>query len=54
MTSSFLGRLSPGCVTGVGSLPFLDADQAVEFVAEHCPELPFGGTFLPPHGGGRA
>ena len=34
-------NLSPGCVTGVGSLPFLDADEAVEFVAEHCPELPF-------------
>jgi hypothetical protein len=28
-------------VTGVGSLPCLDADEAVEFVAEHCPELPF-------------
>lgn len=34
-------ELSPGCVTGVGSLPFLDADEAVEFVAEHCPEFPF-------------
>lgn len=33
--------LPPGCVTGVGSLPFVDADEAVEFVAEHCPELPF-------------
>jgi hypothetical protein len=33
--------LPPGCVTGVGSLPFIDAEEAVEFVAEHCPELPF-------------
>jgi hypothetical protein len=42
MTSS--GRkvsLSPGCVTGVGSLPHTDPEEAVEFVAEYCPELPF-------------
>lgn len=41
MKPSFDGCLPPGCVTGVGSLPFLDADEAVEFVAEQCPELPF-------------
>ncbi|APW63389.1 hypothetical protein [Paludisphaera borealis] len=41
MTSSSWTRLSPGCTTGVGSLPFLDADEAVEFVAKSCPELPF-------------
>ncbi|WP_406697897.1 hypothetical protein V5E97_03500 [Singulisphaera sp. Ch08] len=41
MTSPFRGCLPPGCVTGVGSLPFLDADEAVEFVAQQCPELPF-------------
>jgi hypothetical protein len=41
MTTLLRAGLSPGCVTGVGSLPFLDADEAVGFVAEHCPELPF-------------
>jgi hypothetical protein len=41
MTSPLETDLPPGCVTGVGSLPFLDADEAVEFVAEHCPDLPF-------------
>ncbi len=41
MISLFQAELSPGCVTGVGSLPFHDPDEAVEFVAEHCPELPF-------------
>ena len=33
--------LSPGCVTGVGSLPFTDPEEAVAFVAEYAPELPF-------------
>lgn len=33
--------LPPGCVTGVGSLPFTDPHAAVAFVAEHCPVLPF-------------
>jgi len=28
-------------VSGVGSLPFRDADAAVRFVAEHAPEVPF-------------
>ena len=41
MTSLLRDGLSPGCVTGVGSLPFIDADEAVEFVAEYIPELPF-------------
>jgi hypothetical protein len=41
MTSLLQAGLSPGCVTGVGSLPFVDADEAVEFVAEFSPELPF-------------
>jgi hypothetical protein len=41
MSALLAAGLPPGCVTGVGSLPFLDADEAVEFVAEHCPELPF-------------
>jgi hypothetical protein len=41
MTSHLEMVLPPGCVTGVGSLPFLDADEAVEFVAEYCPDLPF-------------
>jgi hypothetical protein len=41
MTSLLQAGLSPGCVTGVGSLPFTDPGEAVEFVAEHCPELPF-------------
>jgi hypothetical protein len=36
-----IAGFSPGCVTGVGSLPFVDADEAVEFVAEFSPELPF-------------
>lgn len=30
-----------GAVTGVGSLPFVDAARAIEFVARHAPELPF-------------
>jgi hypothetical protein len=33
--------LPPGCVTGVGSLPFVDPQEAVRFVADHCPVLPF-------------
>ena len=41
MTSLLRDGLSPGCVTGVGSLPFTDADEAVEFVAKYSPELPF-------------
>jgi hypothetical protein len=35
---SFIPR---GAVTGIGSLPFEDADQAVAFVAQHSPEIPF-------------
>jgi hypothetical protein len=41
MISSFPVSLPPGCVTGVGSLPYVDPDEAVTFVAEHCPQLPF-------------
>ena len=41
MISLSQAGLSPGCVTGVGSLPFTDAGEAVEFVAEYSPELPF-------------
>ena len=41
MSSVFQAGISPGCVTGVGSLPFIDPDEAVAFVAEHCPQLPF-------------
>lgn len=33
--------LPPGCVSGVGSLPFADPLEAVAFVAEHSPVLPF-------------
>ena len=33
--------LPPGVVTGIGSLPFRDARMAVEFVAQHCPHIPF-------------
>lgn len=33
--------LPAGCVTGVGSLPFADAVEAVDFVSRHCPRLPF-------------
>ena len=45
MTSLLTAGLSPGCVTGVGSLPFVDADLAVEFVAEFSPELPSGRSY---------
>ena len=41
MTTTLRAGFSPGCVTGVGSLPFIDADEAVEFVAQYSPELPF-------------
>jgi hypothetical protein len=41
MTPLLQAGLSPGCVTGVGSLPFTDTGEAVEFVAEFSPELPF-------------
>jgi hypothetical protein len=41
MKSSVQISLAPGCVTGVGSLPHVDPEEAVEFVAEHCPQLPF-------------
>ena len=41
MTSLLQAGVSPGSVTGVGSLPFIDADEAVEFVAEYSPALPF-------------
>ena len=30
-----------GCVSGVGSLPFVDPAAAVHFVAEYAPEVPF-------------
>jgi hypothetical protein len=33
--------LPSGCVTGVGSLPFTDPNEAVRFVAAHSPLLPF-------------
>lgn len=33
--------LPPGCVTGIGSLPFTDPVEAVEFVSELCPVLPW-------------
>lgn len=35
------GVLPRGAVTGIGSLPTRDPVQAVEFVAEHAPMLPF-------------
>jgi len=35
------GKLPAGCVTGVGSLPFTDPKDAIDFVAHHCPVLPF-------------
>jgi hypothetical protein len=41
MISSSQVSLPPGCVTGVGSLPHVNPDEAVEFVARYCPELPF-------------
>ena len=35
-------RFAPaGAVTGVGPLPFSDPDEAVAFVSEHAPEVPF-------------
>jgi hypothetical protein len=52
MTSLLRAGLSPGCVTGVGSLPFFDSDLAVEFVAEFSPELPFWPQ-LPMRGAGE-
>ncbi len=30
-----------GAVTGVGSLPFVDAARAIDFVARHAPDVPF-------------
>ncbi len=30
-----------GAVTGVGSLPFVDAARAIDFIARHAPEVPF-------------
>jgi hypothetical protein len=33
--------LPPGAVTGVGSLPFHSAEEAVAFVRDYCPALPF-------------
>lgn len=33
--------LPPGCVTGVGSLPFADPHEAVQFVVDYSPVLPF-------------
>ncbi len=30
-----------GAVTGIGSLPFTSPAEAVQAVAEHCPEVPF-------------
>ena len=40
MSSLFQAGLSPGCVTGVGSLPFIDPDEAVAFVAEQMAQMP--------------
>ncbi|MHB8628902.1 MAG: uroporphyrinogen decarboxylase/cobalamine-independent methonine synthase family protein [Aggregatilineales bacterium] len=37
-TAPFMPR---GAVTGIGSLPITDPHQAVQFVAEHCPVIPF-------------
>ncbi len=33
--------LPPGCVTGIGSLPFKSGEAAVRFVAQHSPLIPF-------------
>lgn len=33
--------MPPGCVTGIGSLPFTDAQEAVAFVEQASPLLPF-------------
>lgn len=33
--------LPSGRVTGIGSLPHLDADEAIDFVARFCPDIPF-------------
>lgn len=30
-----------GAVTGIGSLPFLSGEEAIRFIAEHCPDVPF-------------
>jgi len=30
-----------GCVTGIGSLPHVNPEAAVTFVAQHCPDAPF-------------
>lgn len=41
MTSRDLPATLAGAVTGIGSLPFLSADEAIRSVAEFCPEAPF-------------
>lgn len=33
--------VTAGAVTGIGSLPFTDADRAVDFVARYSPRIPF-------------
>lgn len=33
--------LPPGAVTGIGSLPFRNPQEAVSFVAQMCPDVPF-------------
>lgn len=30
-----------GIATGIGSLPYTDAEQAIDLVLKHCPEMPF-------------
>ncbi len=34
-------RLGAGAVTGIGSLPHTDAEEAVRLVTEVAPEIPF-------------
>ncbi len=35
------GFVPRGAVTGIGSLPFVDPDEAIDFVAAHAPQVPF-------------
>jgi hypothetical protein len=41
MASRSIPASLAGAVTGIGSLPFLSADEAVRTVAEFCPQVPF-------------
>lgn len=36
-----VSTLPMGAVTGIGSLPFINAREAVQFVAQNCPDIPF-------------